>query len=80
MRFDPWKCPKCGRPTKGMLEMVFGIAGLMIDTEGDAEYDGGTNVDWDSQVPVRDTNGRVTLECQEGHQWSAEFTPDEADD
>ena len=76
MRFDPWKCPQCDKPAEGMLEMVLGIAGLMLDTEGSAEYDGGTDVRWDSQTPVRNQEGRVTLECQEGHQWSAEFTPD----
>jgi hypothetical protein len=62
-----------------MLEVVFGVAGLILDTEGNADYDGGTDVDWNSQVPVRDDRGQVTLECQEGHRWSAELTLDDTD-
>ena len=76
MRFNPWKCPKCGQTAEGMLEKLFGVAGLIFDPEGSADYDGGTNVDWNSQLPVRDGTGRVTLECSEGHQWQATPTED----
>ena len=77
MRFDLWKCPECGQPAKGMLEMVPGLTRLLFDGEGDAEYAGGVDLCWDGQTAVCDEQDRATLECVEGHLWSAEFTPDE---
>jgi hypothetical protein len=71
MWFEPWKCPECGHPAKGMLEMVPGLTRLLFDADGDAEYDGGVDLCWDGQTVMRDEQGRVTLECCEGHQWQA---------
>lgn len=76
MRFDPWKCPKCSQPAKGMLEMVPGLTRLCFDKAGDAEYDGGVDLCWDGLTEVSDEQGRVTLECCQGHQWQAEFMRD----
>jgi hypothetical protein len=76
MRFDPWKCPTCGQPAKGVREMIPGLTRLLFDEEGDAEYDGGVDLCWDGQTELRDAQGRVTLECSEGHQWQAATSED----
>ena len=71
MRLDPWKCPECDQPAKGTLETIPGIALLLFDEYGDAEYLGETDVCWDGQTAVRDQEGRVTLICADGHEWLA---------
>ena len=69
MRFKPWKCPECGQPAKGSLETVPGLALLTFDADGQAEYDGETEVDWDNQATQHDEAGNDLLECPQGHQW-----------
>lgn len=71
MRFEPSNCLTCGQQAKGVLETVPGVALLLFDESGDAQYAGETDVCWDSQSSVRDRSGRVTLVCPDGHQWSA---------
>ena len=71
MQFDPWKCPECDQPASGTVEVIHGVALLLFDDEGRAEYAGETKVDWDSQTSLLDARGRVTLECPSGHQWQA---------
>ena len=50
MRFDPWKCPECDQPATGTVEVIHGLALLLFDDEGDADYAGETKVLWDSQT------------------------------
>lgn len=71
MRFEPPTCPACGEQAKGVLETIPGIALLLFDESGDAQYAGETDVRWDSQSAVRDRLGHVTLLCPDGHQWPA---------
>ena len=71
MRLDPWKCPECDQPAKGTLETIPGIALLLFDEDGSAEYFGQTDVCWDGQVTIRAGDGRVTLICADGHEWLA---------
>lgn len=71
MRFNSWKCPECDQAAIGTVEIIHGLALLMFDENGDAEYAGETKVDWDSQVSRVDARGQVTLECPNGHQWQA---------
>ena len=71
MRFDPWKCPECDQPATGTVEVIHGVALLLFDDEGDANYAGETKVDWNSQVSLLDASGRLTLGCPNGHQWQA---------
>jgi len=71
MRFDPWKCPECGDAAKGTLETVPGLALLIIDPDGAADYAGETEMDWDGQRTILDNEGRATLQCPSGHQWQA---------
>lgn len=72
MRFTPWKCPTCGQPACGTLETVSGLALLIFDENGDAEYGGETKIDWNSQTTQHDAAGRTLLECPDGHQWAAD--------
>lgn len=71
MRFKPWKCPECGQPAKGTLETIPGLALLKFDKDGQAEYDGGTEVAWDDQATQHNEAGNDILECHLGHQWPA---------
>jgi hypothetical protein len=43
----------------------------MFDEQGDADYEGETKVDWNSQTSLLDAHNQVTLECPNGHQWQA---------
>jgi hypothetical protein len=72
MRFKPWKCPECGQPAKGTLETIPGLALLTFDDDGQAEYDGETDIDWNNQATLHDDASRDMLECPDGHQWPAE--------
>jgi len=72
MRFTPWKCPECGQTAKGTLETVPGLALLVFDDSGDADYEGETVINWNNQASQHDETGRDILECPEGHQWPAE--------
>ena len=71
MRFTPWKCPDCGQPAEGTVETVPGLALLVFDDSGQAEYEGETKIEWDGQATCRDESGNTILECPNGHQWSA---------
>ena len=73
MKFNPCKCPECGAPPKGTLETVPGLALLAEpDEHGEFEYEGETEIFWNAQKTDRDDDGRVTLECTNGHAWQAE--------
>lgn len=74
MKIDKPKCPDCGELAKGTLEVVSGLALLNFQEDdgrsGRAEYEGETEMDWNSQEPVRTPGGdQVVLECPRGHQW-----------
>ena len=71
MRFNKPKCPECGQLAAGILETVSGLALLRFTNarSGRAMYDGEMDVDWDSQNTCLAPDGRVFLECQNGHLW-----------
>lgn len=71
MRFDPWKCPECDQAAAGTVEVIYGVALLVFTEDGNAEYEGQTDIDWDSQTTVLGVDGRATLECPSGHRWQA---------
>ena len=71
MRLNPSKCPQCGQQAKGTLETIPGVARLLFDEDGRAEYTGSTDVCWDGQETVLDESGRATLVCPDGHDWPA---------
>ena len=67
----PWTCPKCGRPARGTLETVPGVARLFFDEHGNAEYLGQTDLCWEAQEAVVAEDGRTMLVCPIGHDWPA---------
>jgi hypothetical protein len=77
MLFDPYKCPECGEPARGVLETVSGLALLDIDEDGSAEYAGETKMYWDSQVMDLTDDNMATLGCPRGHQWQAKLVDEE---
>jgi len=71
MKSDVPCCSVCGEMAIGTLELVPGLALLRFNQEGEAEYEGETRMDWNNQITPRDSAGRATLECSNGHQWAA---------
>lgn len=71
LTFTPAKCPTCGEPPEATLETLIGFARLVVHEDGQAEYEGTTDIVWDSQMTVTDEDGRVTLACFERHEWQA---------
>ena len=71
MRFAPDKCPTCGEDPAGIIEQVYGRAWLGERADDKFDYDGGTDMDWNSQEPARDEHDRVTLFCPARHTWQA---------
>lgn len=71
MRFQTPNCPTCGEIAYGTLEHCEGLALLnFTDDKGNAEYEGETKYFDEKQETVK-TNGLVTLECINGHQWQS---------
>jgi hypothetical protein len=71
MKFSPHTCPTCGEVTKGTVETVEGIALLDFDEDGDADWEGTTEISWDTQKTITEEDGIVTLVCDNGHSWQA---------
>ena len=79
MKLTPDKCPVCGEDAAYMIEQVYGRAGLLREDDGNFEYDGGTDMDWNTQEPVRDDDETVTLHCPHRHSWQAKLEREEED-
>jgi len=72
MRFRPIHCPECGQRATGTVENLSGVAQFLPpDQNGEIEYDGYTEVNWDTQETVTDAKGRTNLTCPDGHEWFA---------
>ena len=74
MRFDPDKCPTCGEDPDSIIERVYGRARLGDRADDKFDYDGDTDMAWDTQEPVRDEDDQVTLCCPSRHSWQATMT------
>lgn len=61
----PTDCPKCGSDPKGTLDTVLGVA-LIGEHGGQWQYEGETEVNWDSQSSVIE-KGRKVLVCSNNH-------------
>lgn len=66
LKFSEPKCPHCGKPVAGVLQTIQGKA-LVLD----GEWQGETEVDWDSQQNTVDCTGKVTVNCEGGHEWKS---------
>lgn len=67
-------CPECGEQVCCSLETMQGQALIMKSVSTDPrlfEYEGSTEVLWDSQRSIRDPEGsdHVVLMCENGHEW-----------
>jgi len=71
MHFEPLNCPKCGKPARGILETLSGVAELHLNEDGTIEYSGATEVFWDEQKTVLNDAGQVAMLCRDGHEWFA---------
>lgn len=74
MKFRPMICPQCHKMAYGTVELIRGVALMTPHKEPGKrttfEYDGETQVDWDSQQTIGLGN-EVLLTCLEGHEWHA---------
>lgn len=80
MKFDRPRCPECGEWARGTCELVPALALLDFTQDGEAEYQGETEMDWDGQTTLHDQEGRATLECRNCHRWPARLTQDDDSD
>jgi hypothetical protein len=73
MRFDPIRCPECGELANAVMEEIRYCRALISEPgpDGEVEYSGGTDVNWDGQAPMREDGGRILLTCPDGHDWLA---------
>ncbi len=73
MQFSKPDCPECGKKAADMLESLYAWAHLNYFEDADVfDYQGGSKVDWDSQEPDENKEGKVQLQCPAGHQWDSE--------
>lgn len=67
-------CPKCGQPAIGTADIVYAVALFSGDpSDGDVEWAGETEVDWNAQTPERDENGFPMVICDNGHTWGTKI-------
>lgn len=71
MRFDPLICSECGDPARGTVETITGVAEFDIADDGSVTYSGYTDIWWEEQRTVEDSDGKVRLVCHCGHDWPA---------
>lgn len=64
------RCPECGDPPAFSVERLLGYAGIVsVQSDGSIDYDGHTDVDWDSSESVENIDGQPLLECENTHRW-----------
>lgn len=71
MKFEPHRCPECREKAIGTLETLPALAMLNLADNGEADWSGYTKPLWDGQLTVKDGEGKVTLQCDNGHEWQA---------
>jgi hypothetical protein len=76
MRFVNDRCPTCGGRVSGITEAARVYRGLTRDTSGDYDYDGRYLELVQNEEPYLLANGRVLVECEEGHQWETAMAHD----
>ena len=61
MKLTHPKCPECGELAQGAVEVVAGLAQMIVNDDGTWDYEGYTDVWWDEQKGVYEAD-RLTLE------------------
>ena len=65
--------PKSGLPAIGTVDRITARAYFAAgNDDGDVQYDGNCDVNWDSQSPVRDDTGRILVFDEDGDEWFTE--------
>ena len=72
MIFSQPCCPECHEFARGTLESVPGLALLRFIKDGEAEYEGETEMFWNNQRTIRADKGQVTLICPNHHEWKSD--------
>lgn len=62
-RFSPACCPQCGQLPHVIYEEVTVRAFISLNEQGFMDYDGESDVIWDSQQPAYNKDKTVELEC-----------------
>jgi len=76
MRFAKPYNPKTGRPAIGTCETIPGVALIVFNRDGSADYAGETKVNWNEQRPITDRKGRVRLIDRDGRTWLSRMIED----
>jgi|GEM_PF-1702425 hypothetical protein len=75
--FSPLRCPTCNRLPQWELDTVQATARLVNHGPNDEnphlQWEGTTDIEWDTQVAVQDEKGLLTLGCGD-HEWKARKT------
>lgn len=69
MKLAQPRCSICGELAVATMETVDGEALLTVDDDGNAEYTGQTDIDWNSQRTKRDKFHNAYVVCPDGHEW-----------
>ena len=85
MKFEIDKCPKCGGDIHGTEDTLCATAELIRDDEtGEYEYEGRTEIWWDSQTTDAGPSGHPLVRCSDcEHIWETpcdEYPPAVADE
>lgn len=62
-------CRKCGEPAAAIEERLLGDAYISKAEDGSFEYDGETEICWDSQETVISRRGLARVGCSNHHYW-----------
>ena len=74
MRWETEKCPQCGQDAHATLETLQGKALLQRGDGDELEYEGTTEIFWDTQETVRNEVEEDCLMCANGHEWYSRQT------
>ena len=69
-------CPTCGKHAAGTVDIIPGIAVFTEpDGDGEVQYSGDTDIDWNGQEPRKGPNQLPLVTCGE-HEWESEIIDD----
>lgn len=69
MRFETDRCHQCGKEAAYILESMLVHYWLERSPEGQFDYSSHSEEWVETSEPVKDPAGRITLGCEDGHEW-----------